>query len=61
MTTNRIGALKNDLAQQLKSEPDVLDATTRVSLDARGIVTVEERVRTKAEQTFSLTVNGATS
>jgi hypothetical protein len=61
MTTNRVGALKNDLAQQLKSEPDVRDAATKVSLDARGLVTVELRVRTKAEQTFSLTVNGSTS
>jgi hypothetical protein len=61
MTTNRIGALKNDLAKQLKAEPDVQDAASSVTLDARGFVTIEERVKTKQNLTLTLTVNAANS
>jgi hypothetical protein len=61
MTTNRIGALKNDLAQQLKAEPDVQDAASSVTLDARGFVTIDERVKTKQNLTLTLTVNAANS
>ena len=61
MTTNRVGVLKNDLAQQLKSEPDVQDAASSVTLDSRGFVTIEERVKTKQNTTISLTVNASNS
>jgi hypothetical protein len=61
MTTNRIGTLKNDLAQQLKAEPDVQDAASSVTLDARGIVTIEERVKTKQNLVFTLAVGASNS
>jgi hypothetical protein len=61
MTTNRIGTLKNDLSQQLKAEPDVADAASSVTIDSRGIVTIDERVRTRQGWAFTLAVNGPTS
>lgn len=57
MSVNRIGALKADLAQQLRREPDVKDAVSSIALDpSRGIVTIDEIVKTKKDQTFTFQV-----
>lgn len=55
LAANRLNGLKSDLAQQLGSEPDVEAVATSVALNAaRGILTIDERVRTKRGQTFTL-------
>jgi hypothetical protein len=60
MSPNRIGALQADLRQQLRQEPDVQDASVQVTLDARGLAIIDERVRTKRNQTFTFSVKTTT-
>lgn len=60
MTTNRIGALQADLRQQLKQEPDVQDAAIQVTVDARGLAIIDERVQTKTNQSFLISTKTAT-
>lgn len=60
MSPNRIGALQTDLRQQLRQEPDVQDASVRVTLDARGLAVIDEKVRTKRNQTFPLSTSTST-
>ena len=60
MVTNRIGALQADLRQQLKQEPDVQDAAIQVTVDARGLAIVDERVQTKKGQTFTFSTRTTT-
>lgn len=60
MALNRIGAVQADLRQQLRQEPDVQDAAVQVTLDARGIAIIDERVRTKQNHTFTFSVQTAT-
>ena len=60
MSRNRIGALQADLRQQLRQEPDVQDAATEVTLDARGLAIIEERVQTKKNQSFTFSTKTAT-
>ena len=56
LSVNRVGGLKADLANQLKLEPDVQDASSNVQIDARGFATVDLRARTKQNQTFTYSV-----
>lgn len=56
LSTARTGALKADLAQQLRQEPDVDSATTNVRQDVRGFVTVTENIKTKTKATLTFTV-----
>jgi hypothetical protein len=60
MVTNRIGALQADLRQQLKQEPDVQDAAIQVTVDARGLAIVDERVQTKTNQVFTFSTRTTT-
>jgi hypothetical protein len=56
LSTARTGALKADLAQQIRSEPDVQNVTTNVTQDVRGFVQIVETIKTKVGTTLSLSV-----
>ena len=60
LSQNRIGAIQTDLRQQLRQEPDVQDASVQVTLDARGLALIDERVQTKKNQSFSFSIKTAT-
>ena len=49
-TTNKLAGLRSDVQAQLGQEPDVDSVATRVSMDARGWLTIGMRVKTKTGQ-----------
>lgn len=59
LSTARTGALKTDLAQQLRQEPDVSSATSNIQQDARGFVLVTANVTTKTGGTLVLNIAGS--
>jgi len=61
LSINRVGSLKADLSQQLRREPDVSDAASNVTMDARGFVSVEIRAKTKQNQIFTFGISAQNS
>lgn len=61
MTASRMAPLRADLIQQLKSEPDVQDASVTVSTSSTGAAIIDERIKNRKNQAFTLTVSGPNS